>query len=657
MFRLLKIASTLVLVAGLTACKGDDEEEDTNSGGIYLNVNLTPTTINDQGQTTSVRVTARDAKGEDGTGEVTLTAAAGSFDNDSKSVTLTLSGGKASSNFRCVRSQDTGCQLTVSISAEWGEESDVTVLQVVSQTVTDAGTGTTDGGTTDAGTTDAGTNATPPGPPANLVYQSASTLAQLGIRSSNLDTSSPVTFVVVDLNQRPVPGVTVFFDVRGVGGAIVAPVSAVTDKDGKATTTLQSGDEVGIATVRASVANPALTAISLGTPIVGARPSDEGFVVECTRINLAANATETPPRQDLSTDCTAQLVDRFRNPVTLKTSVSWYSEAGSIGSPVSTGGGGTGGGTPGGTQGDGKVVTKFSTAGKWPPSEVTPLTGEPSNGARNPRDMLVTVIAVTSGEEAFYDGSGVTDGVKNGKWDVGEWFVDVPEPFVDENDNQVYDRGEPFIDTERLSCTTGQREAKNGRWDGPNGCWDGDIQIWRATHILYSGFSTIIGSAQAVNLPPDNTTVAKNTSRTYVLRVSDAYLNPISPDSAKIEASLDTTKGKAEIIAIDPLLNSRHYGVSLAHQLQETQTSASTPGYIFSGACDPSKSVAAGSTADKARCMRRYVLSTFRSGNTATLRLSGAPSTDQTLSESGMLNVDYANAYSGVTFQVPVTIN
>lgn len=59
----------------------------------------------------------------------------------------------------------------------------------------------------------------------------------------------------------------------------------------------------------------------------------------------------------------------------------------------------------------------------------------------NPRDGWVTVLAVTQGEETFYDLNG------NGLYDAGEAFDDNGgEPFIDENDNGMYDNKETFTD-------------------------------------------------------------------------------------------------------------------------------------------------------------------------------------------------------------------
>jgi hypothetical protein len=88
----------------------------------------------------------------------------------------------------------------------------------------------------------------------------------------------------------------------------------------------------------------------------------------------------------------------------------------------------------------------------------------------NPRDNLVTLIAVVDGEEAFSDTNA------NGTFDLGETFVDLTEPFVDSNDNGTWDEGEQFIDVNG-----------NRRWDGRNGQWDATTKLWMMERVLWTG--------------------------------------------------------------------------------------------------------------------------------------------------------------------------
>lgn len=114
----------------------------------------------------------------------------------------------------------------------------------------------------------------------------------------------------------------------------------------------------------------------------------------------------------------------------------------------------------------------------------------------NPRDNLVSMIAVTSGEEAFSDDN------NNGVRDGNEAFIDTTEPFVDSNDNGTWDPGERYVDSNG-----------NLRWDGKNNEWDANTLVWVQERILWTGIPDrldVIGddpvSAPAVIYVPDGGT-------------------------------------------------------------------------------------------------------------------------------------------------------
>lgn len=101
----------------------------------------------------------------------------------------------------------------------------------------------------------------------------------------------------------------------------------------------------------------------------------------------------------------------------------------------------------------------------------------------NPRDNLVSMIAVTSGEEGF------TDSNNNGTFDPGEFYDDLTEPFVDSNDDGTWNDNELFIDV------NGNRE-----WDGKNDRWDANTLIWRQERILWTG-QPAFEDVEAVPIP------------------------------------------------------------------------------------------------------------------------------------------------------------
>jgi hypothetical protein len=109
-----------------------------------------------------------------------------------------------------------------------------------------------------------------------------------------------------------------------------------------------------------------------------------------------------------------------------------------------------------------------------PPNLIEPQRPDPvrPNVINNPRDNLVSMIAVTTGEEGYHDVN------NNGRYDDGEPFeeFDLTEPFVDSNDNGTWDNDERWVDTDG-----------NGTWDGKNGKHDSSTLIWVQERILWTG--------------------------------------------------------------------------------------------------------------------------------------------------------------------------
>jgi hypothetical protein len=630
-------------------------------GTATLNLFAAPQSISNIDGVGLVIAEAFDATGKAGTGSVSLTSTAGSFVTPS-SQTLDYTG-HATFIFTCAVATDPKCTGTVSFNGTWTTLSASASIRV--QGLVDAGPPPPDSGSPpDAGSGDGGV----PGVPANIVYADLpGTLPIVGIQSSGRDTTTPISFQLIDANHLGVPGQGIAFS---VGGGATVIDAGVTDGLGYAFTILTSGDEVGIASVTATYTpndgGTPLVATSPGTAIVGALPSDLGFVVACNNLNLSANSSVTPPRPDITTTCTAKLNDRFSNPVGIPTLVEWYSEAGSINSPVVS--------KPFATLDAGIAdptigfaTTDFSSDGKWPPADVAPLPGEPNVPTTdirwvatglNPRDMLVTMIAVTPGEEAFFDGSGTSNGVKNGKWDPGEWFIDVSEPFVDENDNQQWDPGEPFIDEPWLNCATGVVEPPNGKWDPPNGCWDGNILLWLPVHVVYSGPVTRL----ILDDPPPYVVPQTPAVLQLGYHLADDFFIRLAPDNLQLTTSIIGQRAGADLIP-NADTNLESYGFTVNYRLvQETETS---PGvFQVDGTCDPSAPFTGSTTLPiKTRCMHRYDFSNFgfakadagfSEGDNGILDLIGQ-SPSSTGASAAQIDINASNTYTATTFAIPVT--
>ena len=115
------------------------------------------------------------------------------------------------------------------------------------------------------------------------------------------------------------------------------------------------------------------------------------------------------------------------------------------------------------------VLNLAMTPNLQEPRRKDPVRKSVPQPTNNPRDNLVTMIAITAGEEGFVDING------NGVFDNGEPFDDLTEPFVDSNDDGTWDNTERFVDVNG-----------DGTWNGKNGVWDANTLIWKQEKITWT---------------------------------------------------------------------------------------------------------------------------------------------------------------------------
>jgi Invasin, domain 3/Putative metal-binding motif len=329
-----------------------------------------------------------------------------------------------------------------------------------------------------------------------------------GVKSSGFQEFGSISVLVKDDAGQPYPdGLAVRFEHHRLGGSTLgAPLTPDTancvaasgcvgyqgvtasntgaqDGVGLASAWLYSGTVAGtlVTTASATVAGVTRTATLPTVTVVGAKANGTNFSIVCSPRNVPALA-ETDcaiSLVDAPFHCEALLKDRYNNVLGTATQVTFVSEAASIGQVTST---------PAydpskTTQPDLGVATQmFNTLGSGLPFDTTPdlASGERSVTlpvpdrcgvqVHNPRDGVVTIVAIADGEEAFFDTNG------NGVHDTGEPFVDQGEPFVDQNDSGAWDPGEWFLDVNG-----------DGAYTAGNGVWDGATKIWTQTVVVYTG--------------------------------------------------------------------------------------------------------------------------------------------------------------------------
>ena len=428
----------------------------------------------------------------------------------------------------------------------------------------------------------------------------------MGIRNSGFNETATIKFKVRDAQMNGLAGVPVSFVANGAPAGLTISPNGVTDSQGIVQTTAQSGSTVGTFTVTAT----AFGTLSVTSPTIGvrgAKPSNQGFTVQCAKVNLAAYVSPSPPLA-LTNNCVVTLVDRLGNPVGRVTSVNLNSEAGAVPANIMT----TGFDPRGSNMNEGKGSFTFSTVGVWPAVDVPPLPAssgqypfargaEPSymDGAleRNPRDGLVTIIAYTDGEEHFYDDNA------NGIRDANERFIDQGEPFLDVNDNNVWDSGEPIVDVDG-----------NNAWTPANGVWDANTKIWTVAHLLYTD-----ATRGAVSFfSPTTFTVPKGSQALIDAYMPDLNLNHIE-SGAMASVSRLSSRGQTSLVNSNLALDGYGFVFEGRRLVNATGT----------GPCDATTPI----------CSFKTIFGSWGVGLIGRIQVIGVPLTDMSPSEADTITV------------------
>jgi len=159
------------------------------------------------------------------------------------------------------------------------------------------------------------------------------------------------------------------------------------------------------------------TAQSSSLAITTGIPDQDSFSISASVLNIEGNS-----RNGETTTITVHAADRFNNPVLDGTAIVFNTEGGAIGQ--------VDGSDP--TTGEGTGGECFTVGGVC---SVTLRSQNPK-----PVDGKVSVFAYAIGEENFTDSNG------NGRYDSGEAFDNILEPFRDDNEDITHNAGEFFAD-------------------------------------------------------------------------------------------------------------------------------------------------------------------------------------------------------------------
>jgi hypothetical protein len=205
------------------------------------------------------------------------------------------------------------------------------------------------------------------------------------------------TNVQVSLSTSAIASGVVFADTNTTAPKIVA-----TDANGEVSVIVKSGSVPTPLSLDAQlVNNPAITASSAGLTVNSGRPVQNFFSLSASVFNI-----EGWNYDNESTNINVLVADRLAQPVPAGTPISFIAEGGQITASCSV------------------VIDSNNKSG---------CTVSMVSQAFRPSNGRVTLLAYAEGEEAFVDANG------NNRYELGETFFDMGQPFLDSDENGSYD--------------------------------------------------------------------------------------------------------------------------------------------------------------------------------------------------------------------------
>jgi len=328
------------------------------------------------------------------------------------------------------------------------------------------------------------------GDTASLIFEDA--VPQLiGVLGSGKPEISTLTFNALDSSGSPVPdGTTVNFSIKNPlgGGEKLAQASGST-AGGQVTVSLQSGTVSGTVAVAASINNIQTEG---RVTIVSGLPDAEHVGLAANFLNVAGGVYF-----GLQDTISAFLGDRYGNVVPDDTPVSFITECGTIGqsnSPAAF-----------------TTTTSFGVAtGILQTSNPTVPNLDGLMGLGNVG--LCRVVAFTPGSESFDDING------NAVFDQGTdvCTTDLDEPYIDANDNGMYDAGETYIDANT-----------NGVFDAADGTCQQETMVWGSMNVLISDNLGPFNIRNSDDSPIVDNSIPIGACRSFLFDVQDLWGNAL----------------------------------------------------------------------------------------------------------------------------------
>jgi hypothetical protein len=342
----------------------------------------------------------------------------------------------------------------------------------------------------------------------SFVSATPANIALKGTGGAGRSETSVVVFKVLDTNGNTIKKKVNFSLVANtiVGGLSLSNYSADSDPlTGLVQTIVNAGTASTPVRVSATIDGTMITTTSDNLVVSTGIPAQNSFSPTASILNIEGWSFD-----GITSDITVRLADHYNNPVPDGTAVYFRTSGGSI--------------QPSCTTTKGACTVQF-----------TSQAPRPANGR-------AVVWAYALGEESFLDLNG------NGQYDPGiDTFTDLPEPFLDANENGVRDIDEEFIDTNSDGLYSPGDGIFNGILRNSSLSGPTTIHVRGSLAIVLSGSDAVIKidgstSPPARNIPPC-TTAAPFTpgSVSFNVVVADVNGNAM-PEGTTI--SFSTTNGQ-----------------------------------------------------------------------------------------------------------------
>lgn len=365
---------------------------------------------------------------------------------------------------------------------------------------------------------------------ANIQFVSASP-SRIYLAGSPGASQSIVTFRLLDSSGNPVTGETIELaltlrpDGTYLGSTSGTTVlSQSTDSNGQVSVAVNAGTAPGPVQIQATLqSNTSIRNVSNSLAVASGLPVQRAFSLSVSSFNI-----EGWRRDGVTTDITMRVADRLGNPVPDGTTINFIAEGGQIAASCNT--------TGAATNGTSACTVRFVS--------------------QNPRplDGRVTILAWAQGEESFVDSGNPTNNV----YDTGEAFTDLGQPFLDKNEDGVFNVEDVTVGTRagNLPCPSPATTLSTA--DSCDGAW-GQALVRASAVIVLSGSDPVLSNVTPVTsiggnrcsmsftLRDENNNPMPSGTRLAVSGVRGGGINPADATFEGIGGSGDTVPNTAAV--------------------------------------------------------------------------------------------------------------